>query len=214
MLILRVSGYFLLSLWLTALAACGGAQNSQELEPEPALAPLAANLPATSYPDYAMSSEGSNITVSILANDENLDKTPYTIVIGTSPQQGSATLSGNTIVYTPDPGYSGPDSLTYQLVTDSGEISETTVDLFIACSTNCTNIYSLNWTASPAPALAGYYIYRGNLSGEYTEKAFVAGNTTIYDFGLTSAGTHFFAVTAVDSNGNESDYSNEINISL
>jgi hypothetical protein len=67
----------------------------------------------------------------------------------------------------------------------------------------------LNWNPSPSPAVAGYNVYYGTVSGNYTDKV-VAGNvTTITVSGLTAGVTYFFVVTAYDTNGLESGFSNE-----
>jgi len=59
--------------------------------------------------------------------------------------------------------------------------------------------------------LAGYNIYYGTSSGNYTETANLANpNTTEYTIDNLSPNTYYFAVTAYDEMGNESDYSNEV----
>lgn len=58
--------------------------------------------------------------------------------------------------------------------------------------------------------LAGYKVYYGTGSGDYTESV-DAGNTVVYEVGnLAEGGTYYFAATAYDSAGNESRYSEEI----
>ena len=73
----------------------------------------------------------------------------------------------------------------------------------------------LTWDAvtEPSPA-AGYRIYYGTASGEYVQpfgQGLAAGNGTTYTMaGLSSGATYFFAATAHDAMGNESNYSNEV----
>ena len=57
--------------------------------------------------------------------------------------------------------------------------------------------------------LAGYTIYYGTASGDYSQSINV-GNVTTYTVPISIGGTYYFAVTAYDTTGNESDYSNEV----
>ena len=68
---------------------------------------------------------------------------------------------------------------------------------------------SLAWEASPDSGVAGYNIYFGGASGNYTN-VISAGNTTSTSLaGLVEGATYYFAVTAVDAFGVESGFSNE-----
>jgi hypothetical protein len=67
----------------------------------------------------------------------------------------------------------------------------------------------LTWVGSPRPVVAGYRVYYGTASGNYTNSV-VAGNVTTRTVsGLAGGVTYFFAVTAYDTNGLESTFSNE-----
>jgi hypothetical protein len=69
---------------------------------------------------------------------------------------------------------------------------------------------SLSWTASTS-TVVGYNVYRGTVSGgPYTlvNSSLVAG-TTYTDLGIASGQTYYYVVTAVNSSGAESVYSNQ-----
>jgi len=69
---------------------------------------------------------------------------------------------------------------------------------------------SLEWDANTEPDLAGYNIYYGIASGDYSHSIDV-GNTTEYTVvNLDAGGTYYLAATAYDQDGNESDYSEEL----
>ena len=75
---------------------------------------------------------------------------------------------------------------------------------------------TLNWTApttntdgSTLTDLAGYKIYYGNSSGNYTNSVNV-GNASSYTFSSLNNGTYYFAATAYDTSGVESALSNEV----
>jgi hypothetical protein len=68
---------------------------------------------------------------------------------------------------------------------------------------------SLAWDASISPDITQYNVYIGNTSGVYGTPITIGNQTTYTVTGLTS-GTYYFAVTALDADGNESDFSNEV----
>jgi hypothetical protein len=69
---------------------------------------------------------------------------------------------------------------------------------------------SLAWDANTEPDLAGYNIYYGTASGDYSHSIDV-GNTTEYTVvDLDDGGTYYLAATAYDRDGNESGYSEEL----
>ena len=60
---------------------------------------------------------------------------------------------------------------------------------------------------------SGYRLYYGQISGDYS-KVINVGNFTSCSVDALSAGTWYFVVTAYDSGGNESDYSNEVSYTV
>jgi len=67
----------------------------------------------------------------------------------------------------------------------------------------------VNWDPNSEPDLGGYKVYYGTLSGTYT-KVLDVGDSTSADVGsLDQGSTYYFAVTAYDVSGNESEFSNE-----
>ena len=69
---------------------------------------------------------------------------------------------------------------------------------------------NLAWDANTEPDLAGYKIYYGIASGDYSHSIDV-GNITEYTvLDLDDGGTYYLAATAYDRDGNESGYSEEL----
>jgi hypothetical protein len=81
--------------------------------------------------------------------------------------------------------------------------------LFCYCSQGFAGDVSLAWDASESEDTVGYNVYFGNSSRNYDTPIDV-GNQTSYTFVNLAGGTYYFAVTAYDSAGNESIYSNEV----
>lgn len=73
---------------------------------------------------------------------------------------------------------------------------------------------SLKWDANTESDLAGYNIYVSIRSRDYTNddtKTYDVGNVTTYTVtDLIVGTTYYFAATAYDTSGNESDHSNEL----
>lgn len=75
-----------------------------------------------------------------------------------------------------------------------------------------TGRVDLTWDASPARDLAGYHVYRsrepGRGYGRLTKELLRA--QSFADTGLAAGATLYYVVTAVDAEGNESPYSQEV----
>lgn len=68
----------------------------------------------------------------------------------------------------------------------------------------------VTWNPNTEPDLAGYKLYHGTASGQYGEPIDV-GNVTGHVMEITPqhGATYYFALTAYDTSGNESGYSDE-----
>jgi Chitobiase/beta-hexosaminidase C-terminal domain/Fibronectin type III domain len=88
-----------------------------------------------------------------------------------------------------------------------------TLLLILVCSAfvaRATADITLVWDPSPEPDIAGYRVYSGPSSGNYI-RTFWVGNTAAASVSDLEAGrTYFFAVTASNTTGLESTYSNEV----
>ena len=67
----------------------------------------------------------------------------------------------------------------------------------------------LEWNPSPSPTVAGYHLYYGTASGNYTANIMLGNVTTTTVSGLSGGVTYYFAMTAYGTNGLESGFSNE-----
>jgi hypothetical protein len=82
---------------------------------------------------------------------------------------------------------------------------------FSSLGDNGTNgSVTLEWDPSTDPEVIGYNLYYGGASQTYTNMVPVGDATTTTISGLLSGVQYFFAATAIDSVGLESDFSNEI----
>ena len=72
---------------------------------------------------------------------------------------------------------------------------------------------TLAWDPNADLDIAGYKIYYGTIRRNYTFKVDVGKYESVTISSLVPGKTYYFAVTAYDLNGNESDFSDEISYS-
>ena len=75
--------------------------------------------------------------------------------------------------------------------------------------TNLTASATLAWQPSSDPTVMGYQLYYGTASRTYTGTVNVGPATTATVSNLTNGTTYYFAVTAYNSSGVQSPFSNE-----
>ncbi|MBK5281300.1 MAG: fibronectin type III domain-containing protein [Nitrospiraceae bacterium] len=133
--------------------------------------------------------------------------------LAVSPASGSGSSTLTTSVNT-----AGLTAGTYTgtLTASAAGASSKTVAVTLTVSAPATSSATLTWNANTDSDLAGYKIYRATTSGGYGATiATVPGNITTYiAAGLQSGTTYFFVITAYDSTGNESPFSNEVSKSI
>ncbi|OWY25259.1 tandem-95 repeat protein [Sphingobacteriales bacterium UPWRP_1] len=99
--------------------------------------------------DAVTTQQNVPVSVNVLENDINPDGQPLSITAITQPQYGIATIaSGGVMVYTPDAGYSGSDSFTYQTCNPAGNCATATV--YVQVTQPCEN-YTETCTSQATP---------------------------------------------------------------
>jgi fibronectin type 3 domain-containing protein len=69
----------------------------------------------------------------------------------------------------------------------------------------------LSWNASSSSNVVGYKVYRAGVSGgPYASVASANSGTTFIDGSVQSGQTYYYVVTAVDTTGTVSGYSNQV----
>jgi FG-GAP-like repeat len=120
---------------------------------------------------------------------------------------GTSTLAVNI------PSGLSTSSVSYLTITGtSGTISKSKVIAVNILAGPIQHVVHLTWNSSPSQ-VAGYIVYRSNFSGG----SFLALNTvpvsalSYDDSTVVSGSTYYYVVTAVDSSGSQSIYSNMVN---
>ncbi|SDD16819.1 Ig-like domain-containing protein [Aquimonas voraii] len=101
-------------------------EQSEQLGPQVLVnrAPLAVNDSAT------VDRDASAASIAVLGNDSDPDGDTLTITTVSAPANGSATLSGSSVLYTPRAGFTGSDSFTYT-ISDGALTATATVDITV-----------------------------------------------------------------------------------
>ena len=74
-----------------------------------------------------LAEDTDSIRVDVLGNDTDADGDALTIDSFTNPSDGTATLMGGSLFYSPDENFSGSDSMTYKVTDPSGGSDSGTV---------------------------------------------------------------------------------------
>ncbi len=92
---------------------------------------VAANNPPEAVDDATGVSFGQDATIVVLLNDTDPDGDVITVTTFTQPSNGNVVLNGGVFTYSPDAGFSGTDSFTYQICDDEGLCDVATVTITV-----------------------------------------------------------------------------------
>ncbi|MGJ6965820.1 Ig-like domain-containing protein [Streptosporangium sp. G11] len=101
--------------------------------------------PTRATDDTATTTQGTAVSVPVLANDTAASPTISGV---TQPANGTATISGGNVVYTPAAGLGGTDTFTYTVTTDCGT-STATVTVTVTCAYAPVNLVNGGFEAPP-----------------------------------------------------------------
>ncbi len=99
-------------------------------------APTATNNDPVANNDTASVVEDSTVTVNVLANDTDADSDTLSISGITQGTNGTVTIVGTTVTYTPNAGYTGSDSFTYTISDGKGGTSTATVNVTVTAKSS------------------------------------------------------------------------------
>jgi hypothetical protein len=89
--------------------------------------------------DAAVTAEDTAATFAVLANDAGVGDAPLTVT-ATDPPHGAVVVNANnTVTYTPDANYNGPDSFQYTVRDADGQTSTATVTVTVTAANDVPN---------------------------------------------------------------------------
>ncbi|MBI2967563.1 MAG: tandem-95 repeat protein [Bacteroidetes bacterium] len=146
---------------------------------------ISLNNPPIAVNDTLTISEDAAITsINVQSNDTDVDGDPLTTAIINLPGNGTASINGNNIDYTPDPDFNGQDSIVYEIC-DNGipSLCDTAIVIIKVMPVPDTTYSSLNETACDSFMLNSQTYTSG---GIYTQTLFNSeGGDSIITLNLT-----------------------------
>jgi carboxypeptidase family protein/fibronectin type III domain protein len=130
----------------------------------------------------------------------------------TSDSSGNYTFTGlSNGVYAVTPSKSG---FAFTPTSQSATVSGATVT-GLNFTAGTAHSVALSWNSSTS-AVVGYNVYRSIVSGNQYGRVNSAliGSLSFTDSGLQSGSTYYYVTTAVDANGNESTFSNQVTANI
>lgn len=118
--------------WQAASTGTGIIINGNEVKGNPGAASgCTTNNQITAVDDNVAVASGQNSLINVQGNDLIVNSLTL-FLITTPPTHGSATVNGNSISYTPNAGYCGPDVLEYEIC-DANGCDQATVNITVKC---------------------------------------------------------------------------------
>ena len=129
----------------------------------------AVNDPPVAVDDSATTHKNAPVNIPVLANDSDVDVDTLSVAAVSDPPHGTAVIeSDNTVTYTPDSGYTGADSLTYDISDGNGGTDTATISLTIF------NVY-VDGAVSSNTWASGSPITFGHTTGTGTDRLMLVG---------------------------------------
>ncbi|QQZ29830.1 tandem-95 repeat protein [Thiothrix subterranea] len=107
------------------------------------------NSPPVAKPDAKDTTSGTAVSVDVLANDEDVDGDPLSIVSVTQGANGRVTQDGNLLTYLPDANFTGTDHFDY-VITD-GKDHQVTATVTITVTAPVTTLTAVDDNATKGP---------------------------------------------------------------
>ncbi len=172
------------------------------------------NRPPVAVDDAATTTSPLPVTINVLGNDSDPDGDPLTILSITPPANGTAVISGNSVIYTPgSTGVIGIDRFTYTISDGRGGTATATVTVTVAAQPNrppvAVNDAAIATLGAPVTinVLANDSDPDGDpltilsITAPPNGTAFISNNSVIYTPGPGAATTGFDSFTYTISDG-------------
>jgi len=172
--------------------------------------------PPQAVRDVVTTSYGRSVTISVLANDSDPDGDTLSILSVAQPPNGSVSVNGTLLTYTPNPGFSGVDHFTYTISDGHGGTSTAAVTVTVtlaapppnrapvAVDDTATTAFAtpvtINVLANDTDADRDALVITG-VSPPANGSATIAGNAVTYAPAPGFSGTDRFTYVVSDGHG-------------
>ena len=140
------------------------------------------NIAPTALDDAATTPQGIAITIDVLANDSDGDTPPDSLTIASVTQgaSGSVANNGSDVTYTPNPGFTGSDSFTYDINDGFGGSASASVSVTVTAAGNTpptanADAYGVNEDAILDVAAPGVLANDSDIDGDGLTAVLVSG---------------------------------------
>jgi len=172
-----------------------------------------ANQPPVAWNNSATTPVNTPVTMGPVNNDVDPDGDTLTIVSTTNPANGSINVTGNTVVYTPNPGYVGTDSYTYTISDGNGNTDTATVTVTVVAVNQPPKLTDDNATTPSNTAITmdvtnndtdpeGDTLTVVSTTNPSNGTVSVTGNNVVYTPNSGYVGVDSYTYTVNDGNGN------------
>jgi hypothetical protein len=153
-----------------------------------------------------LGASGSSVTISAAKSDSN-----EFVLSGISLPTTLAAGQTTSFTVTFNPAATGTASATLSFSSDAAN-SPTAQTLTGKGAAEAQHSVNLSWDASAGAGVVGYNVYRGSaLGGPYSKlNSALEASTAYTDDSVTAGQTYYYVTTAVNGNGDESGYSNQV----
>ena len=200
------SGSFTFSAKVTDSTSPTAQTASQSFTLTIATAPLPVQITTSSVPSGQV---GNTYSTTLAASGGS---TPYSWSITSGALPGGLTLSASSGTISGVPTTSGTFTFAIQVNDSSSPAKTATGSFSITVAAGTAYSVLLDWTASASPAATGYNVYRSQVSGSGYVKLNTSalGGLSYSDATVADGQTYYYVTTSVDASGDESDYSEQV----
>jgi hypothetical protein len=196
-----------------ALGACGGGDEETAAVNQPVNPPAGPQAPTISGTPGAQAMQGQQYTFTPTASDANGDTLTFSI-LGT-PAGWTFNASTGQLSGTPTGAQAGMTFSNIRISVSDGTATVNLAAFSVTVVATATGSALLSWTpptqntdGSALTNLSGYRVYWGTSQGNYTNSTTIGNGLSSYVVDQLTPATWYFALTAVNSTGAESAYSN------
>ncbi|MGB0846372.1 MAG: IPTL-CTERM sorting domain-containing protein [Thiolinea sp.] len=171
--------------------------------------------------DSASVNEDSSVTISVLGNDTDSDGDTLSIDSVTQGSNGTVSISGGQVIYTPSAGFSGSDSFTYTVSDGNGGSSTASVSVTItpkstggsnnapvangdSASVTEGNSVTVDVLANDTDSDGDNLTITGKTDGDFGSVQLIGDSSLSYTPVAGAAGTDTFTYTITDGEGGSS----------
>jgi len=145
----------------------------------------------------------------LLENDLGLSETTQISIVSQAANGVVKVLENGMVSYEPLEAYVGGDEFIYKITGGDGVTSVASVSVEVECKNNCTSEFLLSWKASQSLNVIGYIVYMGQVE-DALDTVFELENELQFSYVAKQKGDYYFAVSAVNERGEESELSETI----